>query len=109
MPKVNEMPHSSSDSERLLVLTLVLETAIQERNWRQVSELFAARQCLMAELSSVPAETLEKIGMIENRILSALQKSLLGVRADLRNLTAALRIAGPYSRAQRASTLSLAS
>ena len=103
------MPHSSTDCDRLLVLTLILETAIQERNWQQVSELFDARQCLMEDLSSILPETFEKIGMVENRILLALQKSLSGVRADLRNLTAALRIAGPYSKSQRTPMLSLAS
>ena len=97
------------DGERLLILTLGLEAAISESDWKQVTELFRARQALIEELSGVSSDWLMKIATVEERMLILLQTRLQAVRADMRNLSAVLKIAGPYAKVQRQSMLSLAS
>jgi len=103
------MPHKASSAQRLLVLTLMIEAAVQNNDWREVKSLLNTRAELIDDLQSLPKEVAREIGIAEERILTTLRKRLVGVRGDLRNLTAALRIAAPYARAQKPASLSLAS
>ncbi|HVT11061.1 MAG TPA: hypothetical protein VHE55_02245 [Fimbriimonadaceae bacterium] len=105
----NNVQPDRQDAERLLVLTLLLESALQAEDWSAVRETFRARAELIDSLGVVPQDIAKKIGEIEERTLTGLRQRLIAIRADMRNLTAALRIASPYSRAQSASSLSLAS
>jgi len=103
------VPHEPNVGQRLLVLTLMIESAVASSDWSEVKSLLNARAELMDDLRSLPKSTAGEIGLVEERILTVLRKRLSGVRGDLRNLTAALRIAAPYARSQRPATLSLAS
>ena len=103
------MQPESNRAQSLLVLTLMIEAAIQASDWPEVKSLLDARANLIVELDSLPHSTAEEIGAVEERILTTLRRRLTGVRGDLRNLTAALRIAAPYARSQRTASLSLAS
>jgi hypothetical protein len=94
--------------QRLLLITLTLEAAIQADDWREVTALLSARASLIEGLESVPQGLLIQIGIAEERMLTTLRQRLVAVRGDIRNLTAALRISSPYSRAQRSPSFSLA-
>jgi len=97
------------DSEKLLLLTLTMEAAVQDENWREVNEIVRARAELIETLSDVPEETLARISTVEERMLTLLRRRLVGVRADMRNLSAALRIANSHNRTRDTrSSLSLA-
>ncbi|HWA84454.1 MAG TPA: hypothetical protein VG820_13515 [Fimbriimonadaceae bacterium] len=102
------MQPDRQDAERLVVLTLLLESALLAEDWATVRETFRVRAELIEAVGTVPQDTARKIGEIEERTLASLRKRLAAVRADMRNLTAALRIASPYSKAQAQPSLSLA-
>jgi hypothetical protein len=96
------------DAERLLILTMMLEIAIGEEDWPRVSEILFARASLMQALTAFPEHIYTQITVIEDRTLTALRRRLGSVRADMRNLSAALKIAAPYTRRRETSLLSLA-
>jgi hypothetical protein len=102
------MPPKTNDGERLLLLTLILEAAVESENWVEVSRILDARATILDCLSPITPNTVSEISAAEERMLDCLRKRLGGVRADLRNLTAALRITTPYSQEQSESALSLA-
>ncbi len=102
------MPPKSSNAERLLVLTFMLEAAVESEDWAEVSHVLDARQELIDELDLIPPKTIREIGVIEERVLTTMRRRLVGVRADMRNLTAALRTANSYVHARRPASLSLA-
>jgi len=108
------MPHKSNvapkahDGQRLLLLTLMVETAIQTEAWPEVTELLNARALLIDRVEGLPENIASELAIVEERMLTTLRLRLGAVRADLRNLSAALRIARPYSNAPAASLLSLA-
>jgi len=98
----------ATDGDRLLLLTFMLEAAVAADDWTDITEIIRARAALIGTLNELSKELIEEIGEVEERVLTVLRRKLVGTRADIRNLSAALRIAAPYVRAQRASTLSLA-
>lgn len=102
------MRPKASDSERLLLLTLMLESAIGADDWPQVTELLDARSKAIEELGTAPADLVREIGAAEERMLKTLRARLSAVKGDMRNLSAALRIAAPYSRMQPDPSLSMA-
>src|SRR4051794_25580299 len=101
------MQPKPAEAERLLLLTLTLEAAIQAENWPEVTEILKARSGLLDCLTTCPATLADEITAVEERMLTTLRQRLRGIRSDLRNLSAALRIASPYLREQQ-SSLSLA-
>jgi hypothetical protein len=102
------MQPKATIAERLLLLTLTLEAAVESEDWNEVSQIFTARAALLDSLQGMPSATAAEINAAEERMLTSLRKRLALVRADMRNLTAALRIASPYSREQSEAHLSLA-
>lgn len=102
------MPHNA-DAERLIVATLLLEEALRDEDWRQVAEVFAARDAMIDACSGLSGAQAAELRGIEDRILSMLQHRLGAAKADLRNVSAAIRTAGTTLRARRSEGLSLAS
>lgn len=102
------MRHKASDAQRLLILTLSLEAAVSNEDWQEVSSTLTARSQIIDVLASVPKDIAEQIAKAEDRMLSTLRSRLILVRADMRNLSAALRIASSYTKADHGSSLSLA-
>lgn len=103
------MPRKNRDAEKLLLLTLTLESAVDGENWLEVAEIFKSRAELIESLADVPDDTLRRISVVEDRTLTLLRQRLGGVRADMRNLSAALRITNSFNRGRQAqSSLSLA-
>lgn len=96
-------------AERLLLLTLMLESAVEAEDWRQIDELLLARTHAIETCPAQERPVLEHLASIEERILETLRRRLTAVKSDMRNLTAALRIADPYARPAAADRLSLAS
>jgi hypothetical protein len=94
------MQPKATVAERLLLLTLTLESAVETEDWNEVSQILTARAALLDSLQGMSSVTAAEIGAAEERMLSSLRKRLGLVKADMRNLTAALRIASPYSREQ---------
>jgi hypothetical protein len=102
------MRPKASQAERLLLLTLTLESAVEAEDWSEVSDILNVRNVVLDCLEPIPAVTARDICAAEERMLTSLRRRLVGVRADMRNLSAALRIAAPYSREQSSGSLSLA-
>jgi hypothetical protein len=96
------------DADRLLLLTMMLEAAVAEEEWPRVTEIFSARAALLQDLRAFPEEIYAQITTIEERTLTTLRRRLTAVRGDMRNLSAALKIAAPYARKQESTLLSLA-
>jgi hypothetical protein len=102
------MPRKNAASEKLLLLTLTLEAAVEAENWSEVTETLKARAAVVETLSAIPESTMREVTAVEERMLTVLRRRLIGVRADMRNLSAALRIASPYANGRGDSSLSLA-
>ena len=102
------MRPESKNAERLLLLTLMLESAILSEDWVQVTELVNTRAQVIEGIEPASPEVVQQIGLVEERMLTLLRRRIKEVRSDLRNLSAALRIAAPYTQTPRPSRLSLA-
>lgn len=98
----------SKAAERLLLLSLTLEGALEAEDWHQVNELLEARAALLPITPSMPQKALEELTQIEERMLTKLRARMDAVKVDLRNLNAAVRIANPYMREDANSSISLA-
>jgi hypothetical protein len=102
------MPRNSADADRLLLLTLMLEPAIEAEDWPQITELLRARASILEDILAFPNEIYSRVVRADERMLAMLQQRLVGVRSDMRNLSAALKIAAPYARESSSPSLSLA-
>lgn len=102
------MQPNRNEAERLLILTLLLESALGQEDWAAAQEIFRARAELIEATDAIPEDVVRKIAAVEDRTLTTLRRRLVTVRADMRNLSAALRITSPYSKMNAAPSLSLA-
>ncbi len=99
------MPHS-----RLIVLTLNLEVAVQNEDWPEVATLLKARGDILDSVGAIPPVVLSEIQAIEERIYAVLAHRIKQVKVDMRNLSAAIRIAGSrVPQPTQSSSLSIAS
>jgi hypothetical protein len=96
------------EGERLLILTLNLEAAVETEDWPAVDQLIQSRNAAIESCATLSKSLQTEIAAADERILTSLRRRLNGVRADMRNLGAALRIASSYAREPRRDGLSLA-
>src|ERR1044072_2811661 len=102
------MQLNQGDFDRLIPLTLSIEAAGASEDWPQVNQLLTARGVILDQ-GPLPESVYTEVRAIDERMLTELRKGLAGVKKDLRNLSAALKVASPYAKQGQGASISLAS
>ena len=96
MAKQPEKNDPLDPSERLLLLSLLLETALVEEDFAEANRLFSARGSLISELTHIRPEHSQKIRTIEARTVARLRDGTVNVAKQLFGTMQAVRVARIY-------------
>ncbi len=93
-------PVGFEDSERLLLLTLLLEAALIEDNFAEANRLFTMREQVIAAKPALNPEHFKQIQTIDARALARLREGTVGVAKDLFTAMRAERAVRVYRNPQ---------
>lgn len=102
------MQLSRKEADRLIALSLNLEAAVLAEDWAQVTLLVNARGEIL-EKHTLTEALYKEVAAIDERMLNELRSRLAGVKADMRNLSTAIKVASPYAKQEPAGSMSVAS
>jgi hypothetical protein len=102
------MSQHKADGEMLLLLSLNLEQALSHEDWATANELLSSRDQTLSSAVAIEPGLAAEIACVEDRILLMLRDRIAETTVDMRNLSAALRLASAYNRTQHGSHISLA-
>ena len=96
------------ESERLLLLTLLLEAALVEDDFVEANRLFAMREQIIATKPALTLEQFKQIQNVDARALARLRESTVGVAKELFTAMEAQRAVRVYRNPQSHSGYDLA-